>query len=165
MLSASYNFQYGREILYQATNNNHRIRRIIMLPSRNNVKFLPRAPIAGFQLHRDQILPKVACKRIDGEALTVSRFQGCGGESSGGCGVPNIGGGGGSGIEDTACTGDGDGLEGGILTRVERLFGERTGLDEGRGKGFFFEDGKGGGEGSGSEEEGGEGGDHHCQER
>lgn len=89
-----------------------------MLASSNNIKLLIRAPIASFELNRNQVLAEIASEWIDEEALTVSRFEGGSGESSSGCAVANIGCGGGLGIESTAGASYRDGLEGGILPGV-----------------------------------------------
>ena len=92
-----------------------------MLSRSNNIKLLPRAPIASLQKDRNQILPEIPSEWIDEETLAVGGFQTCGGEGAGGGGVPHVGCGGGGRIEDAAGAGDGDSGKGGVLAGVEGL--------------------------------------------
>lgn len=110
-----------------------------MLALGNDIEPLVRTPVAGLELHGNQVLPEIAAGGVDGEAVPRSGFYGSGGEGALGGGVARVGFGGGGGVEGAACAGDGGAVaEGGAVGAGE--------------------DG-GAGEGGVSVGEGGEGGD------
>lgn len=120
-----------------------------MLALGDDVELLVRTAVAGFQLDGDQVLAEIARGGVDGEALPVGGFDGCGGEGARGGGVAGVGFGGSGGVEDAAGAGDGGAV------------GEAGGVGEGgAGDGgvAVWEGGKGGdGEAERGEEEEGEG--------
>lgn len=83
-----------------------------MLPGRDNIPLLVRRAGAVNQRHGDQVLPEVAGRRVDREALPVGRTDFDPREGSGGGRVPLVGFCGGRGLKVSACSGDGDGSGG-----------------------------------------------------
>jgi len=111
-----------------------------MLALGDDVELLVRTAVAGFQLDGDQVLAEIARGGVDGEALPVGGFDGCGGEGARGGGVAGVGFGGSGGVEDAAGAGDGGAV------------GEAGGVGEG-----------GAGDGGVAVWEGGKGGDGEAE--
>lgn len=71
-----------------------------MHPTRNHIELLPSTPITCLHRHRNQVLAKIARKRVNTETLTGRILDLSSREGASGSVVANLGFGDGGGVED-----------------------------------------------------------------